>query len=217
MLRNLIAFSSSIRTQSSSSWTTTSVAASIVNTSRSSWIFPVFMPTTSATMNNTNTSPLHQSTSIRLRSTRSTRGLYDGKDVRFGNNVPFSQKKTRRRWNPNMQYKAVYSEVLDEMVKFHLTTSALRTIDKYGGLDEYLLRSKHVSTKGEGEGQRVRNRIIQKMKHRELLKQQAIERGESVEDWDRIVLVGKKIRQQQQLQQEDLASSSASLVIEEEK
>jgi hypothetical protein len=55
------------------------------------------------------------------------------------------------------------------------------------------------------------------MKHRELLKQQAIERGESVEDWDRIVLVGKKIRQQQQLQQEDLASSSASLVIEEEK
>jgi large subunit ribosomal protein L28 len=47
-----------------------------------------------------------------------------------------------------MQYKAVYSEVLDEMVKFHLTTSALRTIDKYGGLDEYLLRSKHVSTKG---------------------------------------------------------------------
>ena len=68
--------------------------------------------------------------------------------MRFGNNVPFSQKKTRRRWNPNVQYKAVYSEVLDEMVKFHLTTSALRTIDKYGGLDEYLLRSKHVSTKG---------------------------------------------------------------------
>jgi large subunit ribosomal protein L28 len=96
-----------------------------------------------------NNSPLnHNSATIRLRSTRSTRGLYDGKDVRFGNNVPFSQKKTRRRWNPNMQYKAVYSEVLDEMVKFHLTTSALRTIDKYGGLDEYLLRSKHVSTKG---------------------------------------------------------------------
>jgi len=55
------------------------------------------------------------------------------------------------------------------------------------------------------------------MKHRELLKQQAIERGESVEDWDRIVLVGKKIRQQQQLQQEDLASSPESLVIGEEK
>ncbi|KAL7428263.1 hypothetical protein ACHAXH_003878 [Discostella pseudostelligera] len=217
MLRNLLTFSSSIRTQSSLSWATTSSETSIVNTSRSSWMSPVFMPPSAVAMNNN--SPLnHNSATIRLRSTRSTRGLYDGKDVRFGNNVPFSQKKTRRRWNPNMQYKAVYSEVLDEMVKFHLTTSALRTIDKYGGLDEYLLRSKHVSTKGEGEGQRVRNRIIQKMKHREVLKQQAIERGESVEDWDRIVLVGKKIRQQQQHQQEDVvALSSASMAIGEEK
>ena len=85
---------------------------------------------------------------IRCRSSRSQRGLYDGKDVSFGNNVPFSLKKTRRRWNPNVQYKRVYSEVLDEMIKFHITTSALRSIDKYGGLDEYLLRSKHVSTKG---------------------------------------------------------------------
>ena len=87
-------------------------------------------------------------TSIRTRSSRSRRGLYDGKDVRFGNNVPFSMKKTRRRWNPNVQKKRVYSEVLDEMVRFHLTTSALRSIDKMGGLDNYLLKSKHVSTKG---------------------------------------------------------------------
>ena len=50
----------------------------------------------------------------------------------------------------------------------------------------------------EGEGQRVRNRIIQKMTHREGLKKKAIDNGESVEDWDRIVLAGKKVRQQQQ-------------------
>jgi hypothetical protein len=49
----------------------------------------------------------------------------------------------------------------------------------------------------EGEGQRIRNRIIQKMTHREGLKKKAIEKGESVEDWDKIVLVGKNIRQQQ--------------------
>ena len=46
-----------------------------------------------------------------------------------------------------------------------------------------------------GEGQRTRNRIVQKMKHREKLKQEAIARGESVEDWDRIVLAGKKIKE----------------------
>ena len=89
-----------------------------------------------------------QAQQIRCRSSRSKRGLYDGKDVSFGNNVPFSLKKTRRRWNPNVQHKRVYSEILDEMIPFHITTSALRSIDKYGGLDEYLLRSKHVSTKG---------------------------------------------------------------------
>lgn len=104
-------------------------------------------------------------------------------------------KKTRRKWNPNVQEKRVYSEILDEMIPFHITTSALRSIDKMGGLDQYLLRSKHVSTKGEGEGQRIRNRIIQTTKHRHELKKQAIARGESVEDWDKIVLVGKKIKQ----------------------
>jgi large subunit ribosomal protein L28 len=57
-------------------------------------------------------------------------------------------KKTRRRWNPNVQYKKLYSEVLDEMIKFHVTASALRSIDKYGGLDNYLLKSPNVSTKG---------------------------------------------------------------------
>ena len=35
------------------------------------------------------------------------------------------------------------------------------------------------------------------MKHNEKLKKEAIERGDSVEDWDKIVLVGKKIKQQQ--------------------
>mmetsp|Transcript_8382 Transcript_8382/g.18778 ORF Transcript_8382/g.18778 Transcript_8382/m.18778 type:complete len:191 (+) Transcript_8382:148-720(+) len=160
---------------------------------------PSWMPSTQPP---TILSQQSQTTTIRPRSSRSQRGLYDGKDVRFGNNVPFSMKKTRRRWNPNLQKKKVYSEILDEMIPFHLTTSALRSIDKYGGLDEYLLRSKHVSTKGEGEGQRIRNRVVQTMKHREELKRQAIENGESVEDWDKIVLVGKKIKQ---------TSSSASM------
>mmetsp|Transcript_8374 Transcript_8374/g.15202 ORF Transcript_8374/g.15202 Transcript_8374/m.15202 type:complete len:198 (-) Transcript_8374:166-759(-) len=179
---------SSIR-RSAPSWLTT---ASTVASSPTSWMPATasMPPASSPTIN------IQQSqTTIRTRSSRSRRGLYDGKDVSFGNNVPFSMKKTRRRWNPNVQEKRVYSEVLDEMIPFHITTSALRSIDKYGGLDEYLLRSKHVSTKGEGEGQRIRNRVIQKMKHREVLKNQAIERGESVEDWDKIVLVGKKIKQ----------------------
>ena len=102
----------------------------------------------------------YQSSQVRFRSNRSRRGLYDGKDVRTGNNVPFSLKKTKRRFLPNVFIKRVYSEILDTMIPFHLTTSALRTIDKAGGLDNYLLTSKHVT---EGEGFKVKLQILQKM------------------------------------------------------
>ena len=141
MLRRL-PFSSTIRQSAPSSWlgcsSSSAVAASDLLSSK----------TTSLSTSTSLPSSSHQQTQIRLKSGRSQRGLYDGKDVRFGNNVPFSLKKTRRRWNPNVQHKRVYSEILDEMIPFHITTSALRSIDKYGGLDEYLLKSKHVSTKG---------------------------------------------------------------------
>mmetsp|Transcript_22876 Transcript_22876/g.53942 ORF Transcript_22876/g.53942 Transcript_22876/m.53942 type:complete len:194 (-) Transcript_22876:94-675(-) len=135
----------------------------------------------------------------RHRSNRSRRGLYDGKDVRFGNQVSFSNRKTRRKWKPNVQMKRLYSEVLDEMLRFHVTTSALRTIDKYGGLDNYLLNSRHVSTEGFGEGQRARNRIVMTLKQREKLREEAIERGESVDDWDKIPLVGKKVKSNEEV------------------
>ena len=97
---------------------------------------------------------------VRHRSNRSRRGLYDGKDIRAGNNVSHSERKTKRTFKPNVFIKRVYSEILDEMVRFHLTTSALRTIDKYGGLDLYLLRSRHVT---EGQGLAVKKRILEKL------------------------------------------------------
>ena len=103
--------------------------------------------------------PDHQQ-QVRYRSNRSRRGLYNGKDIRSGNNVSFSMKKTKRTFKPNVFKKRVYSETLDEMVRFHLTTSALRSIDKAGGLDNYLLTSKYVT---EGEGLVVKQRILKKM------------------------------------------------------
>lgn len=98
----------------------------------------------------------------RFRSNRSKRGLYDGKDIRTGNNLSFSMKATKRKFKPNVFIKRVYSETLDEMIQFHLTTSALRTIDKMGGLDNYLLCSPHVTS---GEGLLVKKRIINRIKY----------------------------------------------------
>lgn len=73
-------------------------------------------------------------------------------------------KCTKRKFKPNVFTKKVYSEVLDEMVRFHLTTSALRSIDKAGGLDNYILTSNHVTS---GEGLAVKHRILNKLNYEE--------------------------------------------------
>jgi ribosomal protein L28 len=61
---------------------------------------------------------------------RSQLGLFHGKMKQFGNNVPFSKKKTRRTWLPNIQTKRLFSDALGEKVRVKLTTRALKTIRK---------------------------------------------------------------------------------------
>ena len=120
-----------------------------------------------------------QRTSIRHRSSRSRRGLYDGKDIRSGNNVSFSMKSSKRTFKPNVFKKRVYSEILDEMILFHLTTSALRSIDKAGGLDSYLLTSRHVT---EGEGLEAKKRILKVLKAKKRMEPRLAEGMAQVEE-----------------------------------
>ncbi|KAF3911359.1 hypothetical protein ABW20_dc0100805 [Dactylellina cionopaga] len=78
-------------------------------------------------------------------------GLYASKHVQFGNNIP--NKKyiiTRRRWYPNIKYKKLWSFGLGEWVTCKLATNVLRTIDKVGGLDNYLLSEKPARLKELG-------------------------------------------------------------------
>jgi large subunit ribosomal protein L28 len=55
-----------------------------------------------------------------------------GKKPSFGNNVPFSHKKSRRRWDPNVHDKRIWVPELNRFVKIRLSTRAMRTIDKQG-------------------------------------------------------------------------------------
>ncbi|KAI7902596.1 uncharacterized protein BX663DRAFT_63433 [Cokeromyces recurvatus] len=73
---------------------------------------------------------------------RAQRGLFGGKHIQFGNNNPFSKKKTRRNWLPNVQNKKLYSESLSKFIEVKVTTAVMRTIDKKGGLDKYLLETR---------------------------------------------------------------------------
>ncbi|KAF8073692.1 ribosomal L28 family-domain-containing protein [Lyophyllum atratum] len=72
---------------------------------------------------------------------RSQLGLFQGKTKQYGNNVPFSKHKTRRTWLPNVQRKRLFSDTLGEDLRVKLTTRALRTIKKHGGLDNYVEKS----------------------------------------------------------------------------
>lgn len=51
-----------------------------------------------------------------------------GKGKQFGNNISFSQRKTKKVWKPNLQTKTV---VVDgKKVKLTLSTQAIRTLKK---------------------------------------------------------------------------------------
>ncbi|KAI5121925.1 hypothetical protein M0805_000254 [Coniferiporia weirii] len=73
---------------------------------------------------------------------RSQTGLFHGKLIQFGNNVPFSKQKTRRTWLPNIQQKGLRSTLLNRELTLKVSTKALKTIKKLGGLDEYILNTR---------------------------------------------------------------------------
>ncbi len=55
-----------------------------------------------------------------------------GKGPLSGNNVSFSQKKTKRRFLPNIQTKRIYVAELDRHVRIKMSVRAMRTVDKIG-------------------------------------------------------------------------------------
>lgn len=65
-----------------------------------------------------------------------------GKGVMSGNNVSHSNRRTRRRFLPNVQGKILHSDILGRKIRLKITTHALRTVESKGGLDGYLLGAK---------------------------------------------------------------------------
>jgi large subunit ribosomal protein L28 len=64
-----------------------------------------------------------------------------GKSVRFGRNVSHSNRKSSRRFEPNLQSVSLRSEALKSSVRLSLSTRTLRTVEKVGGLDIFLRRT----------------------------------------------------------------------------
>ena len=62
-----------------------------------------------------------------------------GKGVLTGHNVSHSQIKTKRRFLPNLQNASFLSDALGETIQMRVSMAGLRTIEKRGGLDAFLL------------------------------------------------------------------------------
>lgn len=98
---------------------------------------------------------------------QSNKGLYGNSVIQFGNIVSreteiINPQKNRRKWWPNIQLKRLWSESLGVHVRTRINTRVLRTIDKVGGLDEYLLGSKPARIQELGPwGWRLRWRVMQ--------------------------------------------------------
>ena len=64
-----------------------------------------------------------------------------GKKAMSGNNVSHAKNRTKRKFLPNLNNVTLTSEVLKRDFQLKVSASALRTIDKVGGLDTFLRKS----------------------------------------------------------------------------
>ena len=80
-----------------------------------------------------------------------------GTKPQFGHNVSHSNRKTNRRFEPNLQKATLFSDTLRRAVPLRVTTRALRSVQKRGGLDAYLLAT--ADAKLAPEGLRLKRRV----------------------------------------------------------
>ena len=59
-----------------------------------------------------------------------------------GNKVSHSNIKTRTKWLPNLHDKRFMIPELSKVVTFKLSTRAIRTIDKLGGISPAIMKAK---------------------------------------------------------------------------
>ncbi|MHC0448660.1 MAG: 50S ribosomal protein L28 [Candidatus Lariskella arthropodorum] len=87
------------------------------------------------------------------------------KGVLSGNNVSHSNRKTRRRFLPNMQNFSLISEALGGFVTLRMTTNSVRSVEHNHGIDAYLLSKPN--SKLAPEARVLKKRIIKAIAKKE--------------------------------------------------
>jgi large subunit ribosomal protein L28 len=64
-----------------------------------------------------------------------------GKGPQTGHKVSHSNRKTKRRFLPNLCNVTFISDALERSVKLRVSANALKSVDHRGGLDAFLLKA----------------------------------------------------------------------------
>lgn len=104
-------------------------------------------------------------------------GLFGSQRVRSGNcKTTEKAPRHRRSWNLNIHERRLWSMALQRFFKVRFTARILRTIDKCGGLDEYVLGSKPTRIRQLGVyGWQLRWRVLCALREKEAGKAAAVE------------------------------------------
>jgi large subunit ribosomal protein L28 len=65
-----------------------------------------------------------------------------GKTAQTGHKVSHSNRKTKRRFLPNLCNVTMISDALGRSVRLRVSANALKSVDHRGGLDAFLLKAK---------------------------------------------------------------------------
>lgn len=94
---------------------------------------------------------------------RGNKGLFGGAFVTSGHQISEMRNKSNRFWKPNAHKKSLWSETLNKKIKFEVTAKVLKTIDREGGLDNYLTKEKSARIKELGPfGWKLRYQVLKR-------------------------------------------------------
>jgi len=82
-----------------------------------------------------------------------------GKAVLSGNNVSHANRRTKRRFLPNLCNVTLASDALKKRVRLTISAQALRSVEHRGGLDAFLVKARESEL---SPGARLLKREIEK-------------------------------------------------------
>ncbi|WP_341763601.1 50S ribosomal protein L28 [Candidatus Tisiphia endosymbiont of Beris chalybata] len=83
-----------------------------------------------------------------------------GVGVLYGNKVSHSQRKTRRRFEPNLRVVRYKSELTGQEYKLIVNAKCMRTVEKVGGFDVYIVKASNSIL--SDKAQMIKREVIEK-------------------------------------------------------